>query len=83
MPLSFGEIGKAVRDLYGGWEKMLENAQKMIREILCIENLEALYQSYANEEAVAKDALITYDEKDLDVLQEDNLDDILGRLMEM
>lgn len=82
-PLSLGQIDKAVSDLYGGWEKMPENAQKIIQEIFDNENLEALYQSYADEEAVAKNALITFDEKYPDVLQEDNLDDILGCLMGM
>lgn len=45
----------------------------MLQSILAEENLDALYESYAQEEAEAKDALLTFDEKYPDVLQEDNL----------
>lgn len=80
-PLSYERIEKAVTDLYDGWENLPADAQTMIRSILDNEDLDALYELYANEEAAAKDALITFESEYPDVLKEDNLTDILSHLM--
>lgn len=80
-PLTFERINKAVTDLYDSWEKLPEHAKGMIESILANEDMDALYKAYANEEAAAKDALITFDDKYPDVLKEDNLADILSHLL--
>lgn len=80
-PLTLERIDKAVTDLYDSWENLPENAQSMIESILASEDMDALYKAYANEEAAAKDALITFDDKYSDVLKEDNLADILSHLL--
>ena len=81
-PLTFEQIDKAVTDLYDGWVNMPENAQVLIQNILSSEDMDALYEAYANEEAAAKDALLAFDDKYPDVLKEDNLEDILSHLLE-
>ena len=81
-PLTFEQIDKAVTDLYDGWGNMPENAQTLIQSILANEDMDALYETYANEEAAAKDALITFEDKYPDVLKEDNLSDILKHLID-
>lgn len=80
-PLTFERIDKAVTDLYDSWENMPENTQSMIQSILANEDMDALYDAYASEEAAAKDALITFEDKYPDVLKEDNLADILSHLL--
>lgn len=80
-PLSYERIEKAVTDLYDGWENLPADAQMMIRSILANEDLDALYELYANEEAAAKDALLIFEDQYPDVLKEDNLTDILNHLM--
>ena len=80
-PLSYERIEKAVTDLYDGWENLPADAQTMIQSILANENLDALFEAYANEEAAAKDVLITFENKYPDVLEEDNLTDLLSHLM--
>lgn len=80
-PLSYERIEKAVTDLYDGWEKLPVDAQTMIRSILANEDLDALFEAYANEEAAAKDALLIFEDQYPDVLKEDNLTDILNHLM--
>jgi hypothetical protein len=62
---------------------MPENAQALIQNILSSEDMDALYEAYANEEAAAKDALLAFDDKYPDVLKEDNLEDILSHLLEL
>ena len=80
-PLTFDRIDKAVTDLYDSWENMPENAKSLIESILANEDMDALYRAYADEEAAAKDALITFEDKYPDVLKEDNLADILSHLL--
>ena len=80
-PLTFERIDKAVNDLYDSWENLPKNAKNMIESILANEDMDALYEAYANEEAAAKDALITFEDKYPDVLKEDNLADILNHLL--
>jgi len=80
-PLTFERIDKAVTDLYDGWGNLPDDAKRMIESILADEDMDALYEAYANEEASAKDALITFDDKYPDVLKEDNLADILNHLL--
>lgn len=81
-PLTYEQIDKAVTDLYDSWEKMPEDAQVLIHSILENEDMDALYETYANEEAAAKDALITFEDKYPDALTENNLDEILNHLLE-
>ena len=80
-PLTFERIDKAVKDLYDSWENLPDNAKSLIESILANEDMDALYRAYADEEAAAKDALITFDGKYPDVLKEDNLEDILSHLL--
>ena len=80
-PLTLERIDKAVFDLYDGWDNMPENAKSMIQSILNNEDMDALYEAYAQEESAAKDVLLTFDDKYPNVLKEDNLSDILNHLM--
>ena len=81
-PLTFEQIDKAVTDLYDGWERMPEDAQALIHSILENKDMDALYEAYVTEEAAAKDALITFEDRYPDVLKEDNLDEVLNHLLE-
>ena len=80
--LTFERIDKAVTDLYDSWDNLPENAKSMIESMLANEDMDALYKAYSDEEAAAKDALITFEDKYPDVLKEDNLADILSHLLE-
>ena len=80
-PLTLERIDKAVKDLYDNWDNLPENAKNMIESILANEDMDALYEAYANQAAAAKDALITFEDKYPDVLKEDNLADILNHLL--
>jgi hypothetical protein len=80
-PLTWEKIDTAVHQLYEGWMNMPENAQDLIKRILDNQDLDALYELYAQEESAAMDALITFEGKYPDILSEDNLSEILGHLM--
>lgn len=80
-PLTWERINTAVCNLYGSWANMPGNAQSLIQSILADDNLDALYDAYAQEETAAKDALITFEGKHPNILKEDNLADILSQLL--
>lgn len=80
-PLTFERIDDAVKNLYDGWEHMPEAAQDMIQRILADDDMGALYDAYAQEEAAAKDVLLTFNHAYPNALKEDNLSDILNHLM--
>ncbi len=79
-PMPYERIDKAVHDLYDGWDNMPEDAQGMIQNMLSYEDVDALYETYTQEEAAAKETLLTFNDKYPDVLKQDNLDDILSHL---
>jgi len=79
-PLTFERIDTAVNNLYDGWQNMPENAQSLIQSILDNEDINALYDAYAKEEASAKETLLKFEGKYPGVLAEDNLEDILKHL---
>ncbi|MBE7067191.1 MAG: hypothetical protein E7385_06535 [Ruminococcaceae bacterium] len=81
-PMTFEQINKAVTDLYDSWDNLPQNAQGMIQSILSNDDIDALYEAYAKEEASAKDALITFEDQYPDVLTENNLADVLDHLLD-
>lgn len=81
-PMTFEQINKAVTDLYDSWDNLPQNAQGMIQSILSNDDIDALYEAYAKEEASAKDVLITFEDQYPDVLTENNLADILDHLLD-
>lgn len=80
-PLTFERIDTAVKNLYDSWENMPANALEIIRRILADEDLDLLYDAYTQEEAAAKETLLTFEGDYPNVLREDNLNDILSHLM--
>lgn len=68
-------------DLYGSWDNLPGETHELIVQILNSEDLEALYKAYADEEALAKDVLVSFDEDYPNVLKEDNLNNILSHLL--
>lgn len=53
-PLTLEQIDKAVTDTYDGWGNMPDTAQVLIQSILSSEDMDALYEAYASEEAARR-----------------------------
>lgn len=79
-PIAMSDIDKAVTNLYGSWDNMPDEAQKLAERILSSNNLEKLYQQYRYEEKSNKDALVKFEEDYPGVTKEDNLQDIIANL---
>lgn len=76
-PISAERMEKAVCTLYGGWEKLPEGSATLVKEILCNDNLEALYTKYRRSEQETKSELIAFEKEYPKVLREDNLDEVI------
>jgi len=78
--LSFDSIDKAVQKLYGGWEKVPEDSQKFIKDVLKNGNYRVTYDLIAEEEKMAKELLIQFEQDYPDTVRESNVNDILASL---
>lgn len=78
--ISFQSIDKAVKDLYGDWNRLPSDSKEMIINIFEENNLEELYRRTKNEEIQNKEILIEFDEKYPEVVGESNVQEILTKL---
>ncbi|MCM1287900.1 MAG: DUF6036 family nucleotidyltransferase [Clostridium sp.] len=79
-PITFGDIDRAVYNLYGGWESLPRDAMPQIEEILNNDDLENLYHVYRDNEIKTKQALIDFETEYHGVLTEENIGDIIKEL---
>ncbi len=79
-PLSLEMIKTAVINLYGSFDKLPQNSQELITEIMRDGQLEKLYEQYRTIEKVAKESLIEFEQKYPNVTNTDNVNDIIRNL---
>lgn len=79
-PITFGQIDKAVCDLYGDWERMPQNSSNLIQEILRNDNFDELYTRYRRTEKQTKSELIDFVADNPRALHEDNIDEVIAAL---
>ena len=77
-PLSFGQIERAVFDLYGSWDAVEEDTRNLVEKILQLPDALSVYEEYRNAEMEAKDLLMDFEAKYPRVLRESNLKEILA-----
>jgi hypothetical protein len=75
-PISFEMIDKAVKALYGGWERFPQRSLAFIQKALSKKNYELLYQQTRSSEQQAKKILLSFEE-DHGMVQEEKIDSIL------
>lgn len=79
-PLNYEMIDTAMRNLYGGWQKVSDYAKDVLQKILSSEDLEQLFILLREDEAEAKDALAEINAKYPNVVKQDNANDIIAAL---
>ena len=82
VPITYADIDRAVRELYGSWKVISEDSQAFITRVMEQGNYESLYASVRGEEARAKDALISFEKSYPDVLNERNANEIIRQAAE-
>ena len=79
IPITSEDVDRAVSELYGGWEAIPGGSQEFIRSAMEQGGYEELYASVREEEAHAKDALISFERKYPGALNEDNANVLIRR----
>lgn len=79
-PLSFEKVETAVMNLYGSWDSIPDEAQRLIKRIQDSEDLDSLYQECREEEKINKEVLTAFDKDYPGVLKEGNLKNIMESL---
>ena len=76
-PIDFSMIDKAMRELYGSWDKVDDYARAVLEKALASSDLHALFDSLMSEEAQAKESIQEIDRKYPDLVNADNINDII------
>lgn len=79
-PISAENIDTAVRNLYGGWDSIPEDAREYIREILQKGNYREVYEMIAEEERRTKNILLEFEQSYPGTVSADNADAIAKKL---
>ena len=79
-PLTMGQITQAVEDLYSGWEKLPQGSQALLEQILEDGKAGELYQVFLEQERLAKESLLEFEQEYPGVAKEENIEDILRAL---
>lgn len=82
VPMSFERIDKAVRELYGTWDKLPSEAKDIVNKALNQADDKDLYSVTLKEEALNKKLLTRFEQDYDNVLKEDNIDFILNSLQQ-
>lgn len=79
-PLNYQQINHAVKNLYGGWEKISGYTIQVLKAALSTENLAELFEKQEQEEELSKQAVLRvskYEKK----LNESNVEDIIKKAL--
>ena len=79
-PISFEQVDKAVKDLYGDWNDISEFSKNTIKDIFGSEDYGSLYDEYRKAELLSKNDIIEFDNKYPTALNESNAEDIINIL---
>lgn len=79
-PITTESIDTAVRNLYGGWDNIPEDAKEYIRDVLQNGNYEKVYASIVAEEQRAKDVLLEFEQDHPGAVNTNNVDSIVKEL---
>lgn len=80
IPISLGDIDKAVCNLYGGWDVMPEESKFFIENALKNGDFNSVYISVRNEELESKEILIDFEHSYPKVANSANINEILRNL---
>jgi len=78
-PISLDQIDAAVYKLYGDWSEIPAYSKEFINIVIMVEDYDALYLQYRNEEIESKEILLNIQKEYLGLINQDNLEDILNK----
>lgn len=75
-----GQITQAVKNLYGGWEMLPQCSQALLEQIWEDSKTGEGYQIYREQERLAKESLLEFEQEYPGAAKEENVEDILRAL---
>lgn len=79
-PLTIEQIRQAVKNLYGGWEMLPQGSQALLEQIWEDSKTGEAYQIYREQERLAKESLMEFEQEYSGAAKEENVEDILRAL---
>lgn len=79
-PLTYEMIDKAVCDLYGSWEGITADQKEFVMSLIKQPDYEAVYDYCRNSETQSKSMLLDFEQKNPNVLNQDNMNSVLAEL---
>lgn len=79
-PLTIELIQQAVCNLYNSWDNLPMESQSLITHIMQDDRYELLYDHYRNQEKMAKEALLSFDQNYPGTIKTDNVNQIIHSL---
>ncbi len=79
-PISFDDIKRAAKELYGGFEKIPDISKKFIEKVYETDDLESLYNNVRQSEKENRSLLIEFEKNYKNVLKEDNVNEVIQTL---
>ena len=55
LPLTYAQIDRAVKELYGSWDLIDTDTKQLLEKVLSLPDVSAVYEEYRNAEIEAKD----------------------------
>lgn len=76
-PITYEQIDRAVTDLYGNWSEISTEATAFLETVLKASDLEKLYRQYRDEETDNHDILITFNNQNPQLINENSIENVL------
>ena len=80
-PLTYEMIDVAVRNLYGSWDNVADQALGLLERILACEDLSALFVELSEDERAARAALAEMVKRYPAAIKQDNVNDVIAAVM--
>lgn len=80
--ITYEQVDRAMQDLYGGWDRVDEQALRLLKQALVTENLDELFDEQQEEEKANKQILIEFREKYPQQIKGLNINDVIQKAKE-
>ena len=80
-PIDFTMIDRAMKELYGSWDKVDDYTRKVLQKALESSDLKTLFETQMTEEQQAKESILEIDQNYPDLVNADNINDIIEQAL--
>jgi hypothetical protein len=78
--ITFDEVNQAIKDIYGGWDKVNDYSKEVLNEALAAKDLDRYFTNVRNKELETREAIITARQASDGRLSKEDVNDIIDLL---